>query len=103
MERSEEDYKMMEDPHSYVPEHMRSGFKLWIEKGIEPGSFGMAVITNDLKGAFGRADHINKNHIGSIVAWFYNFAPSSCWGSVEKAHNWSMRFKEERKAVNEQS
>lgn len=81
-------YELMDDRETFVPPHMRDGFKLWIENGIPPGSFGMAVLSNDLKGAFGKADNINKNHIGSIVAWFYNFAPSDCWGSEEAVNDW---------------
>lgn len=87
------EYAEMNDEFSFVPHHMRDGYKLWIEHGIAPGSFGWAMITNDLTGAFGKADHVNKEHIGSTIAWFYNFAPSNCWGSVEKAHSWQNSFK----------
>lgn len=81
-------YEAMDERESFVPHHMRDGFKLWIEKGIEPGSFGMAILTNNLAEAFGRADHINKPNIGTIVSWFYNFAPSACWGSEENISSW---------------
>lgn len=87
-------YEAMNETFSFVPHHMRDGFKLWIERGISPGSFGRAVLDNDLKGAFGKADHINQAAIGSIVAWFYNYAPSDCWGSREKTEEWEKRFSE---------
>lgn len=62
-------YDAMNEDFTFVPHHMRGGFERWFEHGIPPGGFGMAVLSNDLKDAYGRADHINKNHIGSIVAW----------------------------------
>lgn len=94
MSYMESNYAEMMEREAFVPEHMRDGFRLWIEKGIPPGSFGVAVLSNDLKGAFGRADYINKNHVGSIVAWLYNFAPCDCWGSKEAVENWTKRRKE---------
>ncbi len=96
--RSIADYDRMKEEFSFVPEHMREGYKLWIERGISPGSFGWALITNDLKEVFGRADHVNKQHIGSTIVWFYNFAPSGCWGSIEKAMSWKERFVEKDKS-----
>lgn len=88
------DYGMMDDSFCYVPPHMRDSFKLWIENGINAGSFGMAVLTNDLKEAIGRADDINKEHLPSIVAWLYNYAPSDCWGSVENVENWRKKARD---------
>lgn len=81
-------YKQMGDNYTYVPHHMREGFILWIEHGIPAGSFGMAVIENDLTRAVQCGDEINKRALHSIVSWFYNYAPSGCWGSREKASAW---------------
>lgn len=90
---NQEKLESMEDSFSYVPEHTRSTLVNYIEKGIPPGSFVQAVLENDLEGAFGRADHINAQYIGQIVAWLYNFAPSPCWGSVEKVNAWLKQFR----------
>ena len=87
-------YDYMDDNFTFVPQHMREGFKLWIESGIYPGSFGTALLSNDLKETLGRADHINKKHLKSMVAWLHNFAPSSCWGSFETVRNWAAKFDE---------
>lgn len=86
---SQINYAAMEERDTFVPEHMRDGFKLWIENGIHPGSFGMAIIENDLKAACSCADIINRNHIFTIVAWFWNYAPCDCWGGHEKAFEWN--------------
>jgi hypothetical protein len=71
-----------------IPEHIRDGVALWISDGIAPGGFLSAVIRNDLKDAFGRADHINRERIHDIVSFFYSHAPSPCWGSPEAFDRW---------------
>ena len=81
-------YDAMNDPHTYVPFHMREGFKLWIEHAISPGSFGMAVLSNDLTNAINFADSINKWHLNGIVSWLFYYAPSECWGSPDCVKNW---------------
>ena len=77
-----------------IPDHMRDGIELWIDQGIEPGSFLMAVICNDLKGAFASADSINESRIKNFVQFFYWHAPSECWGSTEKATAWANECRE---------
>lgn len=67
---------------------MTGGLRRWIENGIEPGSFLSAVIRNDLKDACGRADDINRKCLFEIVAWFYNEAPTGCWGSEDALKSW---------------
>lgn len=84
-------------PEPYLPPHMVDGIKLYVEHGIEPGSFMYAVLTNDLRGAIGRADHINQNHIADIVSWLTSEVPSACWGSPERVRNW-IKLHEDRRA-----
>ena len=74
--------------YSTLPEHMRDAARLYIEKGIPPGSFLQAVICNDLFGAFRRADDINQAAMLAWVRFFYNEAPSGCWGSAEHFSDW---------------
>lgn len=74
-----------------LPEHMQDGMRLYIERGIEGGSFMMAVLCNDLMGACGRADHINRERLFDYCNFLYNEAPSSCWGSSEKVEAWIAR------------
>jgi hypothetical protein len=72
----------------YIPERMMDGINLYVEHGIPPGDFLCAVITNDLSEACGRADDENIDNLPAYVAYFYNEAPSLCWGSVEKMQAW---------------
>lgn len=81
---------------SLVPEHMQAGLMLYLEHGVLPGSFLTAVLENDLKGAFGRADHINESRIKDIVTFLYNYAPGPCWGSPQKVASWVASFSEDR-------
>ncbi|MGE0584150.1 MAG: hypothetical protein AB7O39_03345 [Flavobacteriaceae bacterium] len=74
-----------------LPDHIRGGVKRYIEHGVEPGGFLTAVICNDLKGALGKADDINRTAIFEIVQFFYMDAPAICWGSPEAFSAWIER------------
>ena len=71
-----------------LPEGLQGGLMQYIEHGIEPGGFLKAVLTNDLFGAFGQADSINRHRMFDIFQWLYNEAPSQCWGSKERFEAW---------------
>ena len=75
---------MYEFQQFYIPKRMMGGIKRYIENHIEPGDFLMAVLTNDLTGAVGRADNENMANLPAYVSYLYNEAPSACWGSKEK-------------------
>jgi len=77
--------------YSALPEHMQGAMKRYMEHGIEPGSFLMAILTNDLMGAFGRADHINRERIGDYCQWLYNNSPAGSHGSRESVNAWMKR------------
>lgn len=81
---------------AFLPDHIVGGVTRYIEDGIKPGGFLCAVISNDLKGAVARADHINIQAIPNIVAWFYNNAPKECWGSEDNFNIW-LKMKAPRK------
>jgi hypothetical protein len=81
-------YSKMSDPETFVPARMRGAYQRYIENGILPGSFGLAILSNDLKKAVGTADVENREHIASTVRWFFNYAPYHCWGSDEAVDFW---------------
>ena len=80
---------MSTEAKAKVPEHIQGAFDRWVSHGIHPGGFVTAVLENDLKGAFGRADAINLAHLQEIVMYCYWEIPSTCWGSPEKVATWS--------------
>jgi len=71
-----------------LPEHIQGGAQRYIEQGILPGDFLQAVICNNLKESFARADDINIHRMFDIVNFFYNEAPSACWGSKKSMRDW---------------
>lgn len=71
-----------------LPEHMRDGFRLYIEKGIPGGSFMTAVLSNDLMRAFGRADDVNQVRMFDILVFLASEAPIGCYGSPEHVKDW---------------
>ena len=71
-----------------IPERMHGGIRRYLENRIPPGDFLMAVLCNDLKEAYGRADDENIELLPVYVAYFYNEAPAKCWGSPEKVRAW---------------
>lgn len=79
---------MMEIDYGELPPGMQDGFRLYIEKGIPMGSFGQAVVSNDLMGAFGRADATNRHRLFDICVWLRWSAPNGCHGNPEIVRDW---------------
>jgi len=52
------------------------------------GDFVTAVLENNLKEAFVRADDHNAAHMKDIVAYCYYEIPSTAWGSPEAVAKW---------------
>jgi hypothetical protein len=67
----------------------------YVQHGYPPGGFVTAVLENNLKEAFARADNNNAIDMHEIVAYCYNHIPSSAWGSPEKVSAWLEREWEE--------
>jgi hypothetical protein len=86
--------KMYDVDYLGLRDTLRHGVQNWLEAGIQPGSFLSAVISNDLKEAFNRADAENLRNMYSIVKWFYNKCPESAWGSIAKAKAWAAQFEQ---------
>ena len=79
---------MMALNYDGLPDHIRGGMQRYVENRVSPGGFLTAVLCNDLRESFARADDINRLRMFDIVSWLYNEAPSPCWGSPEKVKNW---------------
>ena len=71
-----------------LPAHMRRGAIDYLTKGLRPGSFLYKTLSNDLVGAFGRADDVNILHMREWAEWLYNSCPRDAWGSEEKVEAW---------------
>lgn len=68
----------------------------FVKCGARPGGFLYAVLSNNLKESFGRADLENRRDMFEIVSYCYNEIPNTCWGSPEKVTAWMDKKQKER-------
>jgi hypothetical protein len=71
-----------------LPGHMQESIRAYIETGHPIGHFLTALLSNDLMGAFNRADDTNIEAMRRWVVYLYNYAPGGCYGSPEKVAAW---------------
>ena len=71
-----------------IPAHMLNSVRLYVLRGVPPGGFLTAVLSNDLSGAAGKADDENFAALGSWARFLYNYVPSGCHGSTAKVDAW---------------
>jgi hypothetical protein len=62
--------------------------EMYVTKGLLPGAFLQAVISNDLVNACYLADPLNLKNLPAFAAWFQDEAPPRCWGSRAKMEAW---------------
>jgi len=74
--------------YAVIPGNTQMGLENYLEHKIAPGHFLTAVLTNDLMGAFGRADMGNINAMHAIVKYMYNRMPMGSYGSKENFEQW---------------
>ena len=71
-----------------IPESTINALLRYVNGHIETGGFLRAVLENNLRDSFIKADMFNEAALREIVAWLYTKAPSGCWGSPEKVQKW---------------
>ena len=71
-----------------IPPHMRESVELYVNHGVPPGHFLTGLICKDIQMMMDHADHTNVWLIPLYYGWFYNEAPSWCWGSIDKMSKW---------------
>ena len=71
-----------------IPPGIQGGIKNYLQRRKRPGGFLSAVIRNDLREAFLRADNHSLRELKNIVLWFYWNAPAVSWGSSEAMEEW---------------
>lgn len=74
--------------YELLPERLRGGIQRWIERGIRPGGFLVAVLDNDLRLALNLADDKHVSVLRDICHWLCNHAPAACFGSPEITARW---------------
>lgn len=73
--------------YASIPQHMVEQAKMYIEHGIDPGSFLSAVLCNDLFEALCCADDINILSIGSYKNFLLTI-PMAAKGSYQAFDKW---------------
>ena len=76
--------KLSPDKYYPIREDLYGALERYLNHGIMPGSFMTAVLENNLREAFGRADIDNEANLKNIVGYIYNHLPSNSWGSPER-------------------
>jgi hypothetical protein len=76
------DYDRMPMPH------MAFGLRKYIENGLHPGSFLVALLKNDLKETIQRADSENRRLLPEWVLFVTNHLPPMIHGSPEAVNRW---------------
>jgi hypothetical protein len=78
-----------------IPDHMQASVSTWIEHGqpapLLMGSFMRAILLGRLFDAFAHADENNANAMRGWALFLHNYAPSACYGSVERIDAWAQR------------
>jgi hypothetical protein len=82
-----------------VPEHLRDGLQLYVERGVEPGGFLCAVLENDLFGAFRHGSESSLRGIHGLCMWIYNYAPRPVWGDRATRLAWQRLNAEARRVT----
>jgi hypothetical protein len=77
--------------YANIPLHMQEGAKRYVERGIPPGSFLTAVLSNNFIEAFRRADEDNTNAMREWAVWLTNDIPAIAHGSPEAVDAWIAR------------
>lgn len=81
---------MAEPNYELLPFHLRTGMQMWVERGIKPGSFLRAVITNDLCQAALRADALSFASLGNIARWCVHNLPEGSFGRSQVLEQWPL-------------
>lgn len=81
----------------FIPQAVAEELDRWTQDGALPGPFLQAVLSNDLRMSFGRADERSRAALHCIVVYLYNEAPGGSWGSPACLTEWP-RIRAERAA-----
>lgn len=76
------------DGYEMVQAECLDSLDCWAQRAVPTGDFLKAVLSNDLRESFGRADDYNRAVLFDIVRYCYNELPFGCWGSPDKVLSW---------------
>ena len=68
---------------------MRPGLEIYLTRGLLPGDFLQALLSNSLIDTFARADKTNHELIQEWCWWMHGEFPSKAWGDKVTMLAWS--------------
>lgn len=71
-----------------IPTSTFQALERFLFHGIPTGGFLRAVMENDLRGSFERADEENRANPFATLCFLVNAMPSITWGSAENIDAW---------------
>lgn len=71
-----------------VPEHLRDSLAHYIVRGLQPGRFVTAVLSNNLLGAFRHGDEDSLAGLRNLVTFMVDIVPGTAWGSHKHVAEW---------------
>ena len=71
-----------------IDERFMGALQRYVDRHIAPGDFMRAVLSNDLFGAYNRADDEAAKQLPEIVKYIFNKLPGNVWGSKEIYEKW---------------
>jgi len=74
----------MNIPYHTAPNKFGDTWQRYIEHGISPGSFGTALLCNDLMSAALRADVDNRRLLADHTLWLFEYMPWQAWGDEDR-------------------
>jgi hypothetical protein len=81
-------FRRLDLDRANMTEQSKESLYNYFVHGLEPGSFMMAVLSNDLYDAAGRADFVNINLLGEYAKWLVNNAPYGSYGDRDTVRGW---------------
>jgi hypothetical protein len=86
--------------YNEVPTDFRESLWMYMAYGIEPGSFGMAVLRNDFASAvFSAHRMLTADTFRDLAGWLDSCAPRQSWGSKENVEDWIKLTSVERRDI----
>lgn len=74
-----------------IPKTTQVALDAYVFERRQPGDFLLAVLSNNLRDAFQRADSENLSALPAIVSYVYNHTPALCQGSPKRVQEWLLR------------
>ncbi len=74
---------------------MEEGLRRYLEHGVIPGQFLQALLANDLRDFYARADDHNAGIGHKWLMWLHWQFPANAWGSREAIQTYSSERKAE--------